>query len=192
MAREAAAAEPAAKRPRLDEEAVVCFGIQGHDSTFTVALRVLEQHPDGLLYKLAHSSMGGTRNGSGAIILGPPMSEATLRLALDEYELCHSFNLDHVALRRPTWHYAGPPLRCAINPIELHAAWDYLGLPSWMVRSDRIRPGSRLGVLVAQKAMDDELHLSYKLRHLVQALSCLTMWGRRTNISLTTRRTSRE
>ena len=147
---------------------------------------MLAPHPGGLLHRMATSSMS-VRDADHAFVLESPITIATLQMAVDEYMWQHAAASCDDENRRTLAHrawlpqtycsgliastHAGPALRAVVHPIELDTAWDYLGMPMWMIREDRPRPGSHPGHVCAALSLAHELCLAKQLDCLVRALA---------------------
>ena len=168
--------ESVPKKQKLSSDEKVSFVIPSGD-VFQISRAALSCEPleDGLLRRMVESGMATERNANGAIKLGFECSPDAFQRVVDEYEWAlqqaHNIWLGFT----PSEHVpgeCGPALRVPINPCELHALCEFLGLPSDRLLgcSSRVYFGSPLPVAAAQRALNQAWMLAPQVECFFRAL----------------------
>jgi hypothetical protein len=119
----------------------------------------LDRHPTSLLRLMRDSEIPCTHNEQGAIQMTLPgnVSAIAFMTALDEYSC--------------DWD-VGASLRAPINPLMLHALYDFLLLPACLLSTERGRPNTPIDVIAGQAALHRGLALAQQLEVFIRGLSC--------------------
>ena len=166
--------ESVTKKQKLSYDEKVSFVIPSGD-VFQISRAALSCEPfkDGLLRRLVESELPTERDANGAIKLGVECSRDAFQRVVDEYEwaLQQSHNEWLGFMRHNYFKTCGPAIRVLINPCELHAVYEFLGLPSdTFLDVDRLHHGSPIPLLAAQRALIEAWKLAPQVDCFFRAL----------------------
>ena len=163
--------ESAAKKQKTSDERVSFVIPTGDTFEISRAAILCEFFKDGLLRRLVESELPTERDANGAIKLGVQCSRDAFQRVVDEYECGLKVYTRNSFIGRLDLATCGPALRVPINPCELRALYEYLGLPTdKLLRFNRDYPGTPIALRASQRVLDKAWEIAPQLECFFSAL----------------------